>query len=198
MAGVDRGIPIDRYFIEKFMQANAEAVRGVCLEIKDNNYTKFYGKDRVTHSDILDVNRENKDANIYADLRDLSVIPTGHYDCIILTQVLQYIDDLDKALSELKRILKPGGTLLVTVPTLGKLDGQEDHVFGHYWRLTPDSAKYLFEKHFAPNDLEIKGWGNVAVGLAFWVGLSVQDVGTKKLDLFDPNFTCGVTIRATS
>jgi SAM-dependent methyltransferase len=195
-AGTDRGQPIDRYFIEQFLEANRGFVRGVCLEVKDNEYTIRYGGDKVTRSDVLDVNRENQQANIHADLRDLGAIPDAVYDCIILTQVLQYIDDLDAAIRECKRVLKSGGALLVTVPSLGKLDGQEDKVYGHYWRLTRDSAEYLFKKHFRPENLEISAWGNVLVGLAFWIGLSSEELSRRQLAYFDPVYACGVSVRA--
>lgn len=197
MVGVDRGNPIDRYFIERFLEANQDRIRGVCLEVKDNDYTLKYGGAKVTKSDILDVNAENKQATIYGDLRKLSNVPDATYDCLILTQVLQYVDDLEAANAECVRIMKPGGTLLVTVPALGKLDGQEDNVFGHYWRLTADSARYVFAKHFRPEHLEVKAWGNVLVGLGFWIGLAQEELSRRQLDYFDPMYTCGVTIRAT-
>jgi hypothetical protein len=195
-AGVDRGQPIDRYFIEQFLEANRHLVRGACLEVKDNAYTVHYGGDEVTRSDILDVNRENRQASIHADLRDLGAIPDATYDCIILTQVLQYVDDLDAALRECARVLKPGGALLATVPSLGKLDGQEDNVVGHYWRLTADSARYLFGKHFRTEDVEVKAWGNVLVGLGFWIGLAREELSRRQLDYFDPMYACGVNVRA--
>jgi SAM-dependent methyltransferase len=195
-AGTDRGQPIDRYFIEKFLEANRDFIRGACLEVKDNEYTVRYGGAKVTRSDVLDVNRDNKQANIHADLRDLGVIPDATYDCIILTQILQYIDDLDAAIRECTRVLKPGGVLLVTVPSLGKLDGQEDKVFGHYWRLTSDSARYLFGKYFRPENLEVGAWGNVLVWLAFWIGLAREELSRRHLDYFDPVYACGVSVRA--
>src|SRR5262245_56796764 len=102
------------------MEANRDRVRGACLEVKDNAYTLRYGGDKITRSDILDVNLENYEANIYADVRDLKAVADDTYDCIILTQVLQYIDDLNAAVGACARVLKPGGTLLATFPTLGK------------------------------------------------------------------------------
>lgn len=193
---VDRGTPIDRYFIEQFLEANQEHIRGVCLEVKDNDYTVRFGGAKVTKSDILDVNAENKQATIYGDIRNLSNIPDASYDCFIVTQVLQYVDDLDAAIRECARILKPGGALLVTVPTLGKIDGKEDNVVGHYWRLTVDSARYLFEKHFPPQNLDIKGWGNVLIGMSFWIGLAREELSRKQLEYYDPEYACGVTIKA--
>ena len=68
--GFDRGEPIDRYYIESFLEENKDYIKGVCLEITDNAYTKKFGGDRVVKSDVLDIDRTNKQANIYGDLRN--------------------------------------------------------------------------------------------------------------------------------
>jgi SAM-dependent methyltransferase len=197
VVGTDRGTPVDRFFIERFLESHADRVRGDVLDIKDRLYTTRYGGDRVTKSDILDINRENTEANIFGDIRDLAGIGDNSYDCFIITQVLQYVDDLHAAVRSAHRILKPGGSLLVTVPSLGKLDGHEDNVSGHFWRFTCDSARYLFQKHFAPQNLEINGWGNVLVATGMLQGWARQEIPRAKLEYYDPQFTCGVTICAT-
>ena len=97
VAGHDRGTPVDRYFIERFINANSDRIRGAVLEVKDRGYTIRVGGSRVTRSDVVDVNRENKEANIISDIRDLKEIADNTYDCFIITQVLQYVDDLDAA-----------------------------------------------------------------------------------------------------
>ncbi len=200
MVGTDRGTPIDRVLIEGFLDHHKERVRGRVLEVKDRDYTKrFGGCGRVTRSDVLDINRGNAQATIIDDIRSLASVPAESYDCFIVTQVLQYVDDLDAAIRSIRRVLAPGGSALVTVPTLGKLDGHEDKVAGHYWRLTPDSARHLFSSHFGndPADLEIHGWGNARLAAAFLSGLRAEDLSPRTFASCDPLFACGVLIRAT-
>jgi len=195
-AGTDRGVPVDRHFIEGFLRDHASDIQGTVLDVKDSLYSTRYGGERVRRCDVLDVNRANREANIFSDIRDLKEIADDTYDCFIVTQVLQYIDDVSAAIGACRRILKPGGVLLVTVPTVGKLDGQGDRVAGDFWRFTPDSARYLFEKHFPPENLEIRGWGNLLVATSFLQGMAVDEVPERKRNHYDPLFTCGVTIRA--
>ena len=38
--GFDRGTPIDRYWIEDFLEKNKSFIKGKCLEITDNFYTQ--------------------------------------------------------------------------------------------------------------------------------------------------------------
>jgi hypothetical protein len=46
--GYDRGGPVDRYYIENFLQKNASLIHGRVLEIGDNEYTLKYGGSRVS------------------------------------------------------------------------------------------------------------------------------------------------------
>jgi hypothetical protein len=163
--GFDRGTPIDRYYIENFLESNKSLITGDCLELLNSNYTDKFGKN-VIKSDILDINTDNKKATIYGDLRNLSNVLDSTYDCIILTQVFQFIDDVSSAIKECHRILKPGGVLLVTVPTLGRVDCMSG-IQGDYWRFTTASASYLFKKYFSTDKLEINSFGNVSAAINF-------------------------------
>lgn len=50
-----------------------------------------------------------------ADLHDLPV-RTGAFDAALCSEVLEHLDDDRRALRELRRVLRPGGRLVVTVP----------------------------------------------------------------------------------
>src|SRR5438876_1720600 len=66
--GFDRGLPIDRYYIEGFLARNAADIRGRVLEIGDNAYTRKYGGHSVTMSDVLHVAKGNPIATFVDDL----------------------------------------------------------------------------------------------------------------------------------
>lgn len=190
--GFDRGKPVDRYYIEAFMEKYESDVKGVCLEITDNAYTVRYGKNRVTKSEVLDINQGNKQANIYGDLQSIPQIPDNTYDCVILTQTILMIPDYEAAIRESKRILKPGGILLVTLSTLSPVW----NIKYHMWRFTGASANYIFSKYFDKAKLTVETWGNALSGQAFWVGMAVEDLTKKELEHNDPYFPVIVTIRA--
>jgi hypothetical protein len=84
--GYDRGLPIDRYYIERFLARYAEDIRGRVLEIGDNSYTQKYGGSHVTASDVLHVTEGNSQATLVADLTHAEHIPSDTFDCIIFTQ----------------------------------------------------------------------------------------------------------------
>ena len=61
--GLDRGKPIDRYFIENFLNEKKDLIKGVVLEIGDNKYTRMFG-DSVIKSEILTYDLNDKRKNI--------------------------------------------------------------------------------------------------------------------------------------
>ena len=120
--GFDRGLPVDRHYIEGFLRRHALAVKGHVLEIGGNDYTRAFGGGRVETSDVLDVSPENDRATVIADLAQAPQIASETFDCIICTQTLQLIYDVKAAVATLHRILKPGGTILATFPGISQTD----------------------------------------------------------------------------
>jgi len=110
--GFDRGLPIDRYYVERFLGNQSGDIRKHVLEIGDDAYTRKFGDGRVITSDVLHVTAGNSRATIVADLTCANHIPSSLFDCIVLTQTLQFIYDVPAALKTLHRILKPGGGLV--------------------------------------------------------------------------------------
>lgn len=191
--GFDRGTPIDRHWMHLFLDKNKDLIKGRVLEVTDNNYTVVYGGDKVTQSDVLDIDKNNKKATIIADLQDASVIKDNTYDTIILTNVLGIIPDYEAVIRECYRMLKPGGNLLLTVSSFSPTRDIEINL----WRFTTTSAKYVFSKYFKPANLAIESYGNVLTGQCFWVGMAQEELTAEELNYQDPRFSCIVAIRAT-
>src|SRR5262249_49645488 len=86
--GYERGQPIDRHYIEAFLEKNASAIHGHVLEVGDGLYTRRFGGSRVAKSDVLHVTAGNPAATIVGDLSRAEHIPSDWFDCIICTQTL--------------------------------------------------------------------------------------------------------------
>ncbi|QHG15289.1 glycosyltransferase [Nostoc sp. ATCC 53789] len=193
--GYNRGLPIDRYYIEKFLERQANDVQGRVLEIGDASYTRRFGGDRVTQSDVLHVIEGNPEATIIGDLTNADHIPSDAFDCVVLTQTLHLLYNMQAALANLYRILKPGGVLLVTVPGISqvvKCEWGDDWC----WALTAQSARLLFEEKFPKTNVQVETHGNVLAAIAFLQGLAVKDLRQKELDYQDDEYQVLITVRA--
>lgn len=195
--GTDRGDPVDRYYITRFLEAHRGDVRGQVLEIGWDYYTRTYGGEKVAGSDVLHVAENRPGVTIIGDLTNADQIPDERYDCIILTQTLQVIYDAPAALRTVYRILKPGGVALVTVSGLiSKVSRYDMDRWGHHWGFSSSSAQRLFAAVFPEANLQIASHGNVKSAIAFLHGLAYQELRRKDLDYNDPDYQVLITIRA--
>jgi SAM-dependent methyltransferase len=192
--GFDRGLPIDRYYIENFLAAHADDIRGRVLEVGDNTYTRRFGGARVAASDVLHVTEGNPDATLVGDLTAADHIPSDRFDCVVLTQTLQLIYDVRSALKTVHRTLRPGGVLLATVPGISQIAGDQ---WGEcwYWSFTRLSMRLICEEAFA-TDVQVEAYGNVLAATAFLQGLAVEELRREELDQHDPCYELLITVRA--
>ena len=193
--GFDRGTPIDRYYIEGFLQRNAADVQGRVLEVMNDVYTRRFGGNRVTRNDVLDIDSTNAAATIVADLADGEGIPSDAFDCIILTQVLQLIYDAPAAIDTIYRALRPGGVLLMTVPGITQMTYRE---LGHtwFWSFSEASARRLLNASFPAEAVSIEKHGNLLAATAMLRGVTLEDVRPSELDACDPDYQVVLAIRA--
>ena len=193
--GYDRGLPIDRYYIENFLARYMDDIKGGVLEIGDNAYTRRFGGDKVLVSDILHVAEGNLLATLVGDLARADHIPTAAFDCVILTQTLHLIYDVRAALTTLYRILKPGGVLLATFPGITRI-GHGEWGSTWYWSFTTRSAQRLFEEVFTVSQVAVETYGNVLAAVAFLHGLAVKELRQEELDYDDPDYQVIIAVRA--
>lgn len=193
--GYDRGGPVDRYYIENFLEANKRDIKGNVLEIGDNDYTIRFGGSQVTKSDILHVDEKNPAATYVGDLSDAPHVPDNKFDCVVLTQTLHLIYNYKEAIQTCYRILKPGGVLLLTVPGISNIDYTD---WGHLWlwAFTDNAIKKILAESFRSEHITTEVHGNVLVATAFLYGMGLPEIDKSKMDECDPHYQVIITGRA--
>ena len=195
--GYDRGLPIDRYYIERFLQEHSGTIRGNVLEVGDSTYTTQFGRDEaVERVDILDVREDNPRATIVGDLTEPERFRADAFDCVICTQTLPYIYDVQTAVRTLHRILRPGGTVLATVTSVSRVWTKGDRLYGDYWRFTSRSSRLLFEQVFDSEQVTVTSYGNVLAAASFLYGLATSELRPEELDYNDPDVPLLIGIKA--
>jgi len=94
--------------------------------------------------------------------------PDDYFDVVVLFDVLEYIDDDKLAIKEVKRVLKPGGKLLLTVPALQSLYSAHDRFYNHKRRYDKKTLKS------ATSDLYCEY-------VSYWMFLLFIPIALKKL-----------------
>lgn len=190
--GYDRGPDLMRYHLEnQFFPEYAGDIRGHCLEFEEILYSSWFNREGVTKIDVLHVDESNPRATLVADLTKPNNLPSNTFDCIICTYVLHVIFDVEKAIAELHRILKPGGVLLVAVPQISIRDYEHE-----IWRFTPEGLQLLLEKDFGIENATVRAYGNSLIAAAAIRGLVVDEFTRSELVYSDPRFAPVVCARA--
>jgi SAM-dependent methyltransferase len=81
--------------------------------------------------------------------------PNDGFDLVFCTQVLEYVPDPGFVVSEMHRVLKPGGMLVLSVPSIFPRDADEDR-----WRFLPAGIRQLLSA-FSKVEIVAEG-GSVA------------------------------------
>lgn len=173
--GCDRGTPIDRVFIERFLSDNSQLIQGNFCEIGDNYYTEKYSKSG-SNSIIFTADASAEGSNIIiGDLQTGKGCITRSVDCFILTQTLPFMFDIHSAVQNIVSMLKPGGVALVTVGGISSISQYDYSRWGHFWGFTEKSLVELFERTREVECLEYKSYGNAKLASAFLYGLAKED-----------------------
>lgn len=84
---------------------------------------------------------------------EISVLENNSFDVITMWHVLEHVPNLELQIQELKRLLKPTGTLIVAVPNFKSYDAKYYNEFWaaydvpiHFWHFSKKAIKLLFEK----------------------------------------------------
>ena len=194
--GLDRGLPIDRYYIEEFLRGVSSDIRGDVLEIGDDTYTRRFGQHPISSSTVMHVAEGTPNATLVGDLATGVGVPTSAFDCIILTQTLPFIYDVRGAIRNAYEALKPGGVLLATLPGISQVSRYDMDRWGDYWRFTTLSAERLFAESFGAGNASIQSHGNVLAAVSLLHGLASGELQPDELDAPDADYQVLITIRA--
>jgi SAM-dependent methyltransferase len=185
--GLDRGIPVDRFYIEQFIAGKAHLIVGRVIEIAEKTYTEKYGK-KVEIAEILHVDKNDKSATIIADLTVSDSVPDSIADTFICTQTLNFIYDTQTAVKSIHKILKPGGKAIITVAGLSQISRFDMDRWGDYWRFTDKSLRLLLAEKFGADNVHIEIMGNVYGATMLLQGIAFEEVNIAKLAVKDDNY----------
>ncbi len=193
--GEDRGTPIDRYYIDKYLTKHRHLINGTVLEIADSKYCEQYGTN-VSSYEILYINKDNPRATIIGDLTDPATLPHDKIDCFVCTQTFNFIYNFADAIRGAYQVLKPGGYLLATVSGPCQVSRYDMDRWGDYWRFTTLSAQKTFDAVFGKGNVEVDYYGNCLTAVSLIRGIAAEELKASDLDTKDPDYQVTITITA--
>jgi glycosyltransferase involved in cell wall biosynthesis len=189
---LDRGIPIHNFYCNQFLSAVAGDIRGRVLHVGE---PRERGRAGASVSSFLNkLGLSETEALSLEEVRDRKP-EEGQFDCILVSDCLEYASNLDIPLALLKRLVKPGGVLLAILPGL-QSGHRQGGINNLYWHFTTHSAANLFERYFGRENTQIRGFGNILTAVAALHGLTAEELNAVELENHDPAYEVSIFVRA--
>ena len=160
-----------RYSVIKWLEKELSQIQGEVLNVASgawpvprqllsNKVTKYVTYDMKFYGD------SKNPADVIGDVHDMPQDWSNKWDCVLCNQAIECFKNPFKAMDELYRIIKPGGTLLIDGPFNYRWFGDEawpskppkKHRVFDYWRISKDGWEELTNKfskviieHSGPN-----------------------------------------------
>lgn len=139
-------------------------------------YENLFTVDEYIGIDMENTGHEHKNSKIdvYYDGKHIP-FPDESFDSVFCSEVFEHVFNLDEIIVEIKRVIKPNGKILVTVPFTWH-EHETPYDFGRY---TSFGIKHLFEK----NGFELidyrKSGNFIRVNFQLWALYFYSSINTK-------------------
>ncbi len=183
-----RGSPVDRYYLEKFIQEIRSEVKGITLEIGGNEANQEQYK-FTNVKFYLTMDLQGEDLDIVGDAHDPGAVDEASLDTVVLFNVLEHCERPWQVVDNIYRWLKPDGQVFCMVPNAQRVH----RVPQDYWRIFPDALDSLFAR-FPRRKLYV--YGNPLTTLAAYYGIAVEELSREELDYYHENYPVANCIHA--
>lgn len=131
---------------------------------------------------MFDYNKWTDKYNIKGNLETGESVKEEFVDCFIFTQTLCFIYDVKAAAQNVIKMLKKGGTVLLTVTGISSITRGDYENYGLYWRFRDMLISRLFEEIQEVESVDIKLYGNVNTAAAFLYGIYLKELSQEELE----------------
>ena len=138
------------------------------------------------NNDVLHVNGWG-DNVIKTNLVTGEGIEEDMLDCLICTQTIQFIFDLDKAIKNIVRLLKTGGCALITAHGIAQISLYDYRNWGEYWRFTEKTFQKIAEG-LDIKEYIVNSYGNVKAATAMLYGMCYEDLPKSVFEYDDEQY----------
>jgi len=189
--GFDRGTPVDRYYLHRFLEAHRGSITGDVLEIQSPGYTERYGRD-VRRAHTVDIDPRFGPTYRVDLARSRGVIPDAAYDCVLLPNTLSLLRDVEPCLAQVLRIVRPGGSILASTSVFVPLVSDAPD----YWRMSLAGWTEVLGRIWGDAEVDLEAHGNCLAAVAAMLGLAAEELSEEELDVEDPRYPVLITVRA--
>lgn len=144
-----------RKLLDTLIEQHQDRLTGRTLNVGGGTHTyREYAEDMVT-MDYYGENPSGKqiEADVVADATKTFPFTDAEFDSVICTQLLEHIADPTFTVSEIARVLKPGGNIILSTPFLERYHPDPND----YWRFTRQGLEQILKPEFGDMNIQPVG-----------------------------------------
>lgn len=157
------------YDYNKFFAKKLEIIAKNCQKILDVGGGQPFQKILSNHKELLrgreyitlDIDPETK-PSVVGDAHDMP-FEDNSFDAVLHVYVFEHLYNPQKAISEIYRVLKPGGYMLAVVPFIHPYHARKGG-YRDYWRFSKDGLEVLFNDFSEIEMFKIGRYFRAAIG----------------------------------
>jgi SAM-dependent methyltransferase len=187
--GYRRGKPIDRYYLDKFIDLIRPLVQGSTLEIGGSlSNGAAFGFTQATEYHALELH-PSPHVDYAGDVHDGSLIEADVFDSIVCFNVLEHCTRPWMVVENMHKWLKKGGKAFCMVP-----NAQRVHEMPRdYWRPLPSAMESMFDSF---TRVQLHVYGNLITHTASFYGIACEELNPEELDYTHPDYPVATCIVA--
>jgi SAM-dependent methyltransferase len=184
------------HYVRLFLTEYAADIHGRCLELDRDTYATQLGKTRIAQVELLRISDLHPQAAFVGSPGHPVLHAGEEFDCVICVHLLHRVLDVERVVTELFRVLKPGGVLLVAVPAFSLC---QPHCHS-LWHFTAEGLYRTLSRTFRPECVTVRTYGNSLTSAGQIRGLMADKFAPAELNYHDYRFpvvVCGRALKAS-
>lgn len=99
-----------------------------------------------------------------------------------------FIFDIKKVAENIYKMLKKGGSALITVSGISQISRYDADLWGSYYSFHESTMKELFKPLFGEENVKIHTYGNIKTAMAMLYGLCQEDLVEEDFEIVDEDY----------
>ena len=155
-------------FLEEYISKYQHLMKGKLVDVGCGNKPFEHIFKNIDSYYGVDINKNSK-ADLICDVLDLKV-NSNSADSVFCTQVLEHVNNPFKLVSEISRITKSGGTVILTAPHISRVHGAPFDFF----RFTRYGLEHLFKINKF-KIIKIEGMGGFFLSITYLINFYLRE-----------------------
>jgi hypothetical protein len=187
--GFSRGTPVDRYYLNRFVEEIRERVAGKTVELGGvSTNATWYRWSHVTSFTAVDV-RPGPGVDLVGDIHDPGLLPPDSADAVIAFNVLEHCAQPWVVVDNMRSWLRTGGHAFCMVPGAQRIHQMPSD----FWRPMPGAVHWMFR---AFSDHQVRQYGNPTSVIASYMGIAAEELSAEELDATHPDYPAAICVTA--